>query len=104
MKNLFPERSATAVSDEDRSRLKGSIHSWGRLNEILREDGIDRDDCEKLIIMESEGKQRPTILKKLIGRLTTLISHDLYDELDLPRKKKRGWGSAKVKGADDELL
>jgi len=103
MKNLFPERSATVVSDEDRRQLKPSLHSWGKLNEVLREDGIDRDDCEKLIIMEAEGKQRPTILKKLIGRLTTLISHDLYDELGLPRKKKRGWGSAKVTG-DEDLL
>jgi len=104
MKNLFPERSAVTVSDEDRSRLKTSIHSWGKLNEVLREDGINRDDCEKLVIMEAEGKQRPTILRKLIGRLTTLISHELYDELSLPRKKKRGWGSTKVQGGDDELL
>lgn len=69
----------TALSKKDRTRLEPHLVGYNRLNELLLLNGIPIEDIQKLIMLEVEGKRRPFILKKLVGRLKSKERQQLHN-------------------------
>lgn len=79
---------AVNVSPADRKRLLPHLSNWNRLNEILLLGTISTADMRKLIYLESQGKCRLPMLRKLVTRLKSYEAIALCELLRICSNEK----------------
>lgn len=66
---LFPDQPR--VTKADRRRLAPHLSGWNRVTDLLLLGTVSTEDLMRLVVIESEGRKRKPILKRLLGRLYT---------------------------------
>ena len=66
---VFP--TPVEVSSKDYERLSIYLSGWNKLNTLFL-TGINEPDLRRLVVMEAAGAKRPSIIKRLLGRLGKL--------------------------------
>ena len=83
-KPLFPATKEVTVSGNARQiRYAHHLTSWLFLTNIWLGFPPTVKELKQLIIVESEGRNRPYMLKRLVARLHTLERDALYNKLGL---------------------
>lgn len=59
------------ITPDDIVRLGTNLNSWHHLNELLILDQFSLSDLKKLLILETEGKQRQQVLTNLCSKIKT---------------------------------
>jgi len=62
--------STFSISDHEREELEDHLSNWVRLHSIIRE--LNSTSLKKLIVVESEGRARSYLIKRLHSRLLSL--------------------------------
>lgn len=85
-KQLFPGHPALRVTQSDRKRLEPHMAYLGKLNELLVMDTVGATDLRRMIWIEvNKPAPRPTIIRKLLGRVATRERQRVLDAIANPR-------------------
>jgi len=79
-KPLFPATHQVRPTGTGSKIGENMLVSWVNLSKFLP---LSARSLKQLIIVESEGRNRPYMLKRLIARLHTTERQDLYKRLGL---------------------
>ena len=79
---------AVKLTASDHTRLESHLSNWNRLNEILLLGTISAGDLRKLIYLESQGKCRLPMLRKLVTRLKSYEAIALCELLRICSNEK----------------
>ena len=60
------------IQDKDVERLSSCIGGWNRLHELFLLGSVNEPDLKRLVVMELMGKQRHSLIVRLMGRLAKL--------------------------------
>jgi len=60
------------ILDKDVERLSSCIGGWNRLHELFLLGSVNEPDLKRLVVMELMGKQRQSLIVRLMGRLAKL--------------------------------
>lgn len=60
------------IQDKDVERLSSCIGGWNRLHELFLLGSVNEPDLKRLVVMELMGKQRQSLIVRLMGRLAKL--------------------------------
>lgn len=74
------------LSDKDEQRLSGYLTGWNKLVAQLIE-GVNKYDCQRLVVMELMGKQRRQIVNKLLVKLSKMDRERIERRIESCLKK-----------------
>jgi len=78
--------SPVSLSDKDQQRLGAYLSGWNRLVAQLIE-GVNKYDCQRLVVMELMGKQREPVINKLLVKLSKMDRERIERRIELCLKK-----------------
>ena len=70
------------ILDKDVERLSSCIGGWNRLHELFLLGSVNEPDLKRLVVMELMGKQRHSLIVRLMGRLAKLDRQRYFRRID----------------------
>ncbi len=68
------------ISSKDHERLSFYVGSWKRIHEMMLL-GVNQSDLRRLVVLELMGRRRIYLIRRLLGRLTTLQRNDYLSKV-----------------------